>query len=106
MTTASAFVPFHRLSRGMRGVGTVYAIESDDGFVKIGFTIYSAQARCSSLQIANPHRLSVVGEFAGTVEIEKAIHRRLAKYRVSGEWFRVDVKPFFAEMQSLQEAAA
>ena len=51
-------------------------------------------------------RLHLVATFFGTPEIEKIIHKRLARYHVRGEWFRVDIKPLFDELASWQRDAA
>lgn len=97
-------VSYRALSRDMPGVGTVYAIECD-GLVKIGFTIGDVKRRCAALQTAHASELRIVGEIIGTPGMEKTLHKAFAKFRVRGEWFRADVKPFFAKVRAMQVTA-
>lgn len=68
----------------------VYFIRSGgpDGFIKIGVTSGRVEARLSSLQTGNPHKLTVLATIDGGPEVELKLHRRFAAFRVDGEWFR------------------
>jgi hypothetical protein len=63
----------------------VYAI--GDGFcVKVGRSAGHPMARLRDLQTGNPRRLTLVA-YTSTLT-ERQAHRRLARWRVAGEWFR------------------
>ena len=69
---------------------TVYFIASRDA-LKIGFAV-DVRARLSELQTGNAHELVLVATAPGTVEDERALHRRFAAQKVRGEWFRPDTE--------------
>lgn len=72
---------------------SVYAIKSDAGLIKVGMTNGDPSYRMASLQTGNPHVLALIAvldtESAGVDHsiLEAAIHRRLDRFRVVGEWF-------------------
>lgn len=68
--------------------GWVYFIQARTGGpVKIGFS-YSPSHRLADLQIGCPVRLQIIAKIPGTDEVERELHRELAKDRSHGEWFR------------------
>jgi Meiotically up-regulated gene 113 len=71
-----------------RPTGYVYFIQ--DGlsrYVKIGWTTDSPFRRLQTLQTGCPGDLSVAAMVRGTEDLEKALHKRFAHYRIRGEWF-------------------
>ena len=64
----------------------VYFIQSLDT-IKIGCT-KNLNERIKGIQTSNPHGLVVIGAIKGNSFEEKAIHKKLEKYRVTGEWFK------------------
>lgn len=60
-------------------------------FLKIGYSKDPIK-RISELQTGNPVKLKLIGVLPGTYETEKMIHRVLSKFRVEGEWFKVQGK--------------
>lgn len=87
----------------------VYAIKSDTGLIKIGMTMGDPIARMASLQTGNPHVLTMFSSFEVSdygidpAQFEAAMHRRLAPFRVVGEWFQV---PEWAIVKAFQITAA
>lgn len=72
------------------GTRHCYFIKSeDDKAVKIGRS-GNVGLRFSSLQASSPQRLVLVGMIPEKGNMEYRLHRRLSKYRMHGEWFRVD----------------
>ena len=69
--------------------GYVYFVESQ-GLVKIGRT-NSLRSRLTTLQMGSPSRLRLIDYiiYNDHLSAEKEWHRRLARYRVRGEWFRI-----------------
>lgn len=68
--------------------GGVYVIGFSD-FVKIGWS-FSIARRIEEIQIGVPEKLTVYRCLEGTIQHERALHRRFSKYRLRGEWFRLD----------------
>lgn len=66
----------------------VYFIAAKDR-VKIGRTT-NLRARLSSLQIANPAALRLIGAIPGGPLVERSIQKELAAFAVSGEWFELN----------------
>ena len=64
----------------------IYFIQSLDT-VKVGYT-KNLTLRVNGLRTANPHGLIVIGTVKGDKNAEQAIHKKLDKYRVAGEWFK------------------
>jgi hypothetical protein len=68
----------------------VYVLECG-GFLKVGHSSKSVEARMSELQIGNPKRLRVVAVVEGGPALERRLHNELADYHVGGEWFALCV---------------
>lgn len=65
----------------------VYFIEAAEaGVVKIGRT-RSINSRMTSLQVASPFKLTLVGTIPGGSRLENRLHRRYSQDRTEGEWF-------------------
>ena len=74
----------HCISTRRRSIQT-YAVQLlGDNFVKIGRSD-NVQDRVAALQTSSPRKVVLLGHVQG--DHEKKLHRLLAKYRVSGEWF-------------------
>ena len=60
------------------------------GAIKIGYTTYpeTYKARFITLQISNPHKLSMLGTMPGDLEDEQVLHERFANNHIRGEWFK------------------
>lgn len=67
--------------------GFVYLVVSASGFYKIGFTKNDPRRRVAMLRTGNAEELALVGAIAGTMEDEKELHRLLAPWRITREWF-------------------
>lgn len=70
---------------------TVYIIKSGDHFFKIGCSL-TPHYRLAALQIGNPLSLEFVTliktkSMEDALELECALHDKLAPYRIRGEWF-------------------
>ena len=66
----------------------IYFIQEEkDGAIKIGYAKWRASARLRHLQIANPHKLYLLGVMEGEKSDEKKLHVLFKKYRIRGEWF-------------------
>lgn len=59
-------------------------------YVKIGYAGFGVQGRVTGLQTSCPEKLTVYATVRGYIEQEGALHRRYAKYRTYGEWFRLE----------------
>lgn len=73
--------------------------------MKIGWTS-DLVGRLETLQVGYPGRLVVLRTVDGGVALEKQLHRRFAKLRVHGEWYRltpdiVEAANVLASMQDL-----
>jgi hypothetical protein len=74
-------------SRERQADAFVYFIQcGPGGAFKIGRT-NSAQERLSALQTANPTPLRLWCALQGDDRLEKAIHEKLDRFRLRGEWF-------------------
>lgn len=73
------------------GEGCIYFIgNTDEGFVKIGYSLNDTEGRLNALQSANPHELSVLAIIdKSSHQGESMLHKRFAQYRIRGEWFRL-----------------
>lgn len=72
----------------------VYVIESEGGMCKIGKANDPAR-RLQSLSTGHPYKLSVAHVFgmpseAEAYRVEQTAHVKLASFRMTGEWFRID----------------
>lgn len=65
-----------------------YFARPQDGAIKIGFTDRPVLQRLREVANSTGTRLTLVAAEEGSRETEQARHRRYAKYRISGEWFR------------------
>lgn len=73
-----------------RRIGWVYIIRAgEDGPIKIGWSRTPAR-RLIDLQGAHSETLWIMGLIPGSMEYEKELHKRFAKMRLRGEWFRAD----------------
>lgn len=69
-------------------MSTVYFLRiGDGGPIKVGFTRGNPSGRIAQLQLACPWKLQIIGFLAGSKHYERALHERLAAYRMMGEWF-------------------
>ena len=68
--------------------GIIYFICGGEG-VKIGFST-NHNIRLAALQSASPVPLTLTAQIAGTLQDERALHKRFKDYRLHGEWFRFD----------------
>lgn len=68
----------------------VYFVRNgNDGAVKIGTTA-DINGRLSALAHPLMKTLTLIGTLDGGYGLEKELHRRFAKYRIKGEWFKVE----------------
>lgn len=67
--------------------GLCYFIGCAEGLVKIGYSRNVAQ-RLNWLQSSSLYRLDLLTTANGGREREKFYHRKFAKHRIDGEWFR------------------
>lgn len=66
--------------------GGVYVIGFSD-FIKIGWSL-NINERIDAIQQGVPLPLTLHRWFDGSIQDERALHRRFKKYRTRGEWFR------------------
>lgn len=85
--------------------GYVYAIRSECGLIKIGWSNNPAK-RLSKIQSDAPRKCELVGSIPETREHEKSLHLRFSAFRERGEWFREegDVAAFVAGLPPHQGA--
>jgi hypothetical protein len=73
---------------GARGATYTYAIGLYK-YVKFGQAI-DVTGRLMTLQIANPHRLRILGKIASSRELEHHLHDALREHVYRGEWFKLN----------------
>jgi hypothetical protein len=79
--------PLARIPRAVRiGPKIYFVLCQMTGRVKCGIAA-NPRARLADLQVGSPTVLQLIGEMSGDVSKEKAIHRKMARWRVHGEWF-------------------
>ena len=67
--------------------GWIYIIQaSSGGPFKLGWAL-DPKMRLATLQIGNPARLELLGQFQGTGRRERELHEMLKEFRGLGEWF-------------------
>ncbi len=59
-------------------------------FAKIGWSTGTTSARIASLQTGFPVPLVARFTYPGSRQLERAMHDRFARLRMSGEWFAID----------------
>ncbi len=65
----------------------IYVIQAgNEGHLKIGYAV-DPQKRIRQLQTANSERLRILKIVPGARQLEKQVHRDLASFRRTGEWF-------------------
>ena len=87
--------------------GWVYIIGATEvPKVKIGFSGAPKQ-RVRDLSRGSPLELKILARRRGTLQDERALHRKLSAYRAHGEWFRLegDVLDLLNEMMRRSRAA-
>jgi hypothetical protein len=76
-----------KLPRPRDEVGFVYAVAGPAAAIKVGFATDIGR-RMAELQTASPVELRLIAAIRGTRATEQALHRKLASFRMRGEWFR------------------
>ncbi len=68
---------------------TLYFIETEcvERHIKIGVA-WNVAGRLSALQGACPYRLRLLKRVPGAADQERILHKRFAKDRLTGEWFK------------------
>lgn len=75
---------FEHLLRG----SCVYFIQVSSGPIKIGYASRDVYERLANLQVGNHEEMRLLAVASGTAALERALHKRLARHCVRGEWFR------------------
>lgn len=71
--------------------GWIYFIRCDEPLsIKIGYTSKDPRKRLKQLQTGCPATLVLLGWYPGSLRQEQELHMQMAKFRLSGEWFRLD----------------
>ncbi|QVJ07708.1 hypothetical protein [Sphingopyxis phage VSN-002] len=73
--------------------GWIYFIangETEESWVKIGYTTGSVETRRRSLQTGCPFSLNILAFAPGEPVDERRLHDRFAAYRGYGEWFSLE----------------
>lgn len=79
-----------------RKQGTVYVLRAGNtDRYKIGYTSRDVASRAADLQTGCPFDISIVHEFAGSIEDEQSIHSILGGFRKTGEWFELSNQDLF-----------
>lgn len=78
-----------RVFRDNADIACVYFVEDATGAVKIGYSA-SIKNRLASLRTGSANALRVLLLLRGGRELEAELHRKFARQRLSGEWFRKD----------------
>ena len=78
------------MSRGVKQQGFIYFLLSEKlDAVKIGFTRNNdMKVRLRDCQTWSPHEYDVLKVVEGTMLEERQLHRRFAKDKIRGEWFK------------------
>lgn len=76
----------------------LYVIQSVvGGPIKIGISD-SPSERLSQLQTASPYKLQILECYDQKSQLEKKIHKHLARYQMHGEWFREEALSVFHDI--------
>ena len=67
----------------------IYFVRCGD-YIKIGSCSSDLSMRLSDLQIGNPEKIILEAFIPGDRKKEKWIHRQLRKFKVRGEWFKLN----------------
>jgi len=68
--------------------GHVYFVESGEGGpIKIGWS-QNVERRITELQVANAHKLHLLGVVPGTMKKEGELHAKFSHLRMEAEWFQ------------------
>jgi hypothetical protein len=59
--------------------------------VKIGFSC-RINGRISNLRSSNPDKLTLLATVSGARDAEARLHKRFSRYRITGEWYRLEGK--------------
>lgn len=103
----SAHVAAIDLSRLPAERRRVYFVRSgNNGPIKIGCSLAPA-VRLRELQREHDQPLHYIGSITGGFDVERALHRRFADLRISGEWFSpgADLIAFISEALAHDSAA-
>lgn len=73
--------------RDVSGCSFVYFIGGASGLIKIGISKAPLERMCA-LQMGSPIRLRFLALVHGDVATERDYHRRFARFREYGEWFK------------------
>lgn len=83
----------------------IYFAQSENGFIKIGYTRKSARGRINTLKSALSEKIILLATMSGSLETERALHKKFADYCVGGEWFSPDQSLLvFIEENSTKES--
>lgn len=85
-------------------IDNIYCI-SDGQFLKIGYS-YKPLERLQLFQMGNPRKLSLVYSKPPRIlltakDVESAVHKRLRKFHLRGEWFDVPLEMAIATIQEV-----
>lgn len=73
-------------------------------FFKVGMS-FDAKARAKSLQTAAPKKITLIAEipcpYFHAEGLERAVHRRIQKYRACGEWFAISLDKLVTEIEDV-----
>lgn len=86
----------HRIPTEMQSIwsgqmdGIIYFIsgEGEGHPIKIGFCLTNLEKRRKSLQTGNHVDLITIAHCAGTIRMERVIHKHLKEYCIRNEWFQ------------------
>jgi hypothetical protein len=79
--------------------GHVYFVEAgENGPIKIGWS-QDVERRIGELQVANAHKLRLLGVVPGTMQKERELHGFFAHLRMEAEWFQnsVEIREYLRE---------
>lgn len=83
--------------------GYIY-FATDGDFIKIGWTrVWPPSERVRKQQTGNGRPLWILGCIPGSQQAERSYHKRFARHRARGEWFRIapDLEQFIRATQMM-----